>query len=154
MDGLSHVGLKSANLDVTERFYTQVLSGEVFRRREEPDRRIWMTVGGIRLEIAEMAPWAPLDDRQRLATPAVSFLTSPTEVDDVAQQLRNLGVPHRGPVLKATGQAVGLYFGDPDGNSLSLSCPDGYPAHGLDRNIAGSWAAAPYAWPGAPARVR
>jgi catechol 2,3-dioxygenase-like lactoylglutathione lyase family enzyme len=154
MDGLSHVGLKSANLDVTERFYTQVLDGEVFRRREEPDRRIWMTVGGARLEIAEMAPWTPFDDRQRLATPAVSFLASPAEVDEIAQRLRDLAVPHRGPVLKATGQAVGLYFGDPDGNSLSLSCPEGYPADGLDRNTAGSWAAAPYDWSGAPATVR
>jgi catechol 2,3-dioxygenase-like lactoylglutathione lyase family enzyme len=153
MNGLSHIGLKSTDLDRTERFYVELLDGEVFRRREEPDRRIWLTVGGVRLEIAEMPAWRPLDDAQRLAVPAISFLVTPDEVDGLAAKLRAGSIPHRGPVLKATGSAVGVYFGDPDGNPLSLSCPEGYPPDGLERNVAGSWAAAPYPWPGAATRV-
>lgn len=153
MNGLSHIGLKSTDLDRTERFYTEVLAGEVFRRRDEPDRRIWLTVGGVRLEIAEMEAWRPLDDAQRLALPGVSFLVAADEVDALTRKINDAGVPHRGPVLKATSYAVGVYFGDPDGNPLSLSCPEGYPADGLERNIAGSWAAVPYEWPGAPTRI-
>ena len=147
MDGLSHIGLKSTDLARTERFYTEVLGGEVVRRREEPDRRVWLIVRGVRLEIAEIAPWPPLDDRQRLAIPAISFLAAPNETDRIAERFRAAGIPHRGPLLKATGSAVGLYFGDPDGNPLSISCPEGYPAQGLDRNIAGSWATKPFDWP-------
>ncbi len=154
MNGLSHIGLKSPDLERTERFYTKVLGGEVFRRREEPDRRIWLTVGGVRLEIAEIQAWRRLDDAQRLALPAVSFLVAADEVDELARKINDAGVPHRGPVLKATGSAVGVYFGDPDGNSLSLSCPEGYPSDGLERNDAGSWAAVPYQWPLTPSPVR
>jgi catechol 2,3-dioxygenase-like lactoylglutathione lyase family enzyme len=154
MNGLSHIGLKSTDLARTEPFYTELLGGEILRRREEPDRRIWLNVGGVRLEIAEMPAWRPLDERQRLAVPAVSFLVTPKEVIELANKFREAGVPHRGPVLKATGSAIGVYFGDPDGNPLSLSCPEGYPPDGLDRNIAGSWAAEPFAWPRTVSAVR
>jgi len=146
MEGLSHVGLKTTDVDRAERFYAELLGGEVVRRRTEPDRRIWMLVRGVRLEIAEVAPWPAMTEDQRRALPAISFLTSPQETDAIAQRLRQAGVPHRGPVLKATGSSVGVYFGDPDGNPFSLSCPEGYPPDGLDRNVASSWAASPFAW--------
>ena len=48
---------------------------------------------------------------------------------------------------------VGVYFGDPDGNALALSCQDGYPPDGLDRNTGRSWAPAPFAWTGATASL-
>jgi hypothetical protein len=53
-------------------------------------------------------------------------------------------VPHYGPSLKATGNGVGVYFGDPDGNPLALSCAEGYVRDGLPRNTGRSWAPEPY----------
>ena len=147
VDGLSHIGLKSTDLDRTERFYTDVVGAEVTRRRDDPDRRVWMTVAGVRLEIAEIPTWPALDEDQRRALPALSFLATAEETDRIAEHLRDAGVPHRGPVLKAVGSGVGLYFGDPDGNPLSLSCPEGYPADGLERNSGASWPAEPFGWP-------
>jgi len=146
MEGLSHIGLKTTNVDRSERFYRELLGGEVVRRRDEPDRRIWIMVRGVRLEIAEVDPWPVMTEDQRRALPAISFLTTPAETDAIAKRLGEAGMPHRGPVLKATGSSVGVYFGDPDGNPLSLSCPEGYPPDGLERNIASSWAAAPFEW--------
>src|SRR6266540_5084768 len=146
MEGLSHIGLKTTDVDRAERFYRDLLGGEVVRRRDQPDRRVWIMVRGVRLEIAEVEAWPAMTEEQRRATPAISFLSSREETDAIAQGLRDAGVPHRGPVLKATGSAVGVYFGDPDGNSLSLSCPEGYPPDGLERNVASSWAAAPFEW--------
>jgi catechol 2,3-dioxygenase-like lactoylglutathione lyase family enzyme len=154
MEGLSHIGLKSSDLSRTERFYTSVLRGEVVRRREEPDRRVWLDVAGVRLEIAEVPAWAPLDEEQRRALPMLAFLVAPDQVDDVVASLKNAAVPHHGPVLKATGFGVGVYFGDPDGNPLALSCMEGYPPDGLERNTGRTWAPAPYAWPGTPTAVR
>lgn len=149
-EGLSHIGLKSTDLGRTERFYTQVLRGEVAARREQPDRRIWVQVRGVRLEIAELPAWAPLDEGQRRALPMVAFLVTPDEVDGIVAQLLAAGVPHHGPVLKATGSGVGVYFGDPDGNPLALSCNEGYVRDGLVRNPLRTWAPSPYAWSGAP----
>jgi catechol 2,3-dioxygenase-like lactoylglutathione lyase family enzyme len=154
MDGLSHIGLKSSDLGRTERFYTEVLKGEVVRRREEPDRRAWLDVAGVRLEIAEVPPWPALDEEQRRALPMVAFLIAPGQVDEVVARLEAAGIPHHGPVLKATGSGVGVYFGDPDGNAIALSCQEGYPPDGLARNTGRSWAPAPYAWPGTPSGVR
>jgi len=153
MEGLSHIGLKSSDLERTERFYTEVLSGEMVRRREEPDRRIWLQVGGVRLEIAELPPWPALTDDQRRALPMVAFLVAADQVDGVVASLRAAGIPHHGPVLKATGNGVGVYFGDPDGNPLALSCQEGYPPAGLARNTGRTWAPAPYAWPEVGVRV-
>ena len=36
---------------------------------------------------------------------------------------------------KATGASVGVYFADPDGNPLSLSCSEGYVREGLERSL-------------------
>jgi catechol 2,3-dioxygenase-like lactoylglutathione lyase family enzyme len=154
MDGLSHIGLKSSDLARTERFYTVVLKGQVLRRREKPDRRVWLEVAGVRLEIAEVPAWPALDEEQRRALPMVAFLVSPDQVDAVVASLKAAGIPHHGPVLKATGSGVGVYFGDPDGNALALSCQEGYPPDGLGRNTGRSWAPAPYPWPGTASGVR
>ena len=154
MDGLSHIGLKSTDLARTERFYTEALGGEVVRRREDPDRRVWLEVRGVRLEIAELPAWPPLDELQRRALPMLAFAVAPEDVDPIVARLAAAGVAHHGPVLKATGNGVGVYFGDPDGNPLSLSCNEGYARDGLTRNALRSWAPAPYAWPAPSAPVR
>ena len=147
MAGLSHIGLKSTDLVRTERFYTEALGAQVVRRREEPDRRIWLEVRGVRLEIAELPAWGLLHEEQRRALPMVAFLVAPEDIDPIVARLRTAGVPHHGPVLKATGNGVGVYFGDPDGNPFSLSCNEGYVRDGLARNPVRSWAPAPFAWP-------
>ncbi len=142
--GLSHIGLKSTDLARTERFYVDVLGGKVLRRRDEPDRRIWTEVRGVRLEIAELPSWPALSEEHRRMLPVVSFLVTPQEVDDIVAKLSAAGVPFREPMLKATGPSVGVYFADPDGNPLSLSCPEGYEREGLERSIHNTWVPAPY----------
>jgi catechol 2,3-dioxygenase-like lactoylglutathione lyase family enzyme len=144
--GLSHIGLKSADLGRTERFYVDVMGGSVLRRRDEPDRRVWLDVRGVRLEIAEVSRWPMLSDEHRQMLPTVSFLVVPDEVDPIVARLQSAGVPFREPMLKATGPGVGVYFADPDGNPLSLSCPEGYAREGLQRSLHNTWVPSPYEW--------
>jgi catechol 2,3-dioxygenase-like lactoylglutathione lyase family enzyme len=146
VSGLSHVGLKSTDLARTERFYVEVLGGSVARRREEPDRRVWMDVRNVRLEIAQVAPWPALSDEHRRMLPTVSFAVSPEDLDAVVERIRAAGIPFRKPMLKATGGSVGVYFADPDGNPLSLSCPEGYVREGLERSLHNDWVPSPYDW--------
>lgn len=127
------------------RFYTEALPGEVTRRREEPDRRAWMRVLGVPLEIAEVPAWTPLDENQRRSLPAISFTVQAQNLDQLTARLKAAEIPLRGPVLKMQGSGVSVYFSDPDGTPLSFSCNSGYPAEGLDRNAA-LWVAAPYRW--------
>ena len=150
MDGLSHIGLKSADLARTERFYVEVLGAEVINRREVPDRRVWLNVRGARLEIAELPAWGNLDEEQRRSLPMLAFAVGPDEVDGVVARLQSAGVPHDGPRLKATGTGVGVYFGDPDGNPLALSCAEGYVRDGMQRTTSRVWTPAPYDWASAP----
>jgi glyoxylase I family protein len=153
MGGLSHIGLRCADIARTERFYTEVLGGSVIQRRDQPDRRIWLNVRGVRLEIAE-AEMSPFSEAQRRVLPTVSFLLEAADVDPVVGRLRDAGVPFREPMLKATGAGVGVYFADPDGNPLSLSCPQGYVRDGLQRSVHNDWVPGPYAWSSEPAGAR
>src|SRR5581483_12310082 len=109
---LSHIGLRTADLDRAARFYTLALPGAVLRRRDEPDRRVWVRVLGVTLEIAEVAGWKPLDEAQRRALPQIGLLVGPRELDQIVNRLDAAGVPHHGPTLKMAGQAVGVYFSD------------------------------------------
>jgi catechol 2,3-dioxygenase-like lactoylglutathione lyase family enzyme len=143
--GLSHIGLRTADLDRAARFYTTALPGSIIRRREEPDRRVWVRLLGVTLEIAEVPAWEPLTEAQCRALPQISLLVRPAEVDQIVASLDAADVPHHGPVLKMAGEAVGLYFTDPDCNAFSLSCPEGYPSQGLARN-AQMWFPMPFVW--------
>src|SRR5438552_15153399 len=100
--GLSHIGLKSTDLARTERFYTEVLGGTLLRRREEPDRRIWLDVRGVRLEIAEVPAWPALSEQHRSMLPTVAFAVTPDEVDPIVTRLTAARVPYREPMLNAT----------------------------------------------------
>lgn len=148
--GLSHIAFRSSDLGRTERFYTEVLGGVVTARRDPPGPRLWLQVRGIAMEIAPQAIWPELDDEQRSAMPTLAFLVAADEVDTMTATLAACGVPYLGPVLKSTGGGVGVYFADPDGNSLALSCNEGYIRAGLERAERGGlrpiWSA-PYAWP-------
>ena len=144
--GLSHIGLKSTNLTRTERFYLDVLGGTLLRRRDEPDRRIWLDVRGVRLEIAEVEPWPELPATVRLMLPTVSFAVDAAEVDPIVQNLASAKIPFREPMLKATSTSVGVYFADPDGNPLSLSCTEGYVRKDLLRAVHNTWVPGPYRW--------
>jgi catechol 2,3-dioxygenase-like lactoylglutathione lyase family enzyme len=145
--GLSHIGIRTADLDRAARFYTAAVPGSIIRRRDEPDRRVWVRLLGITLEIAEVPAWEPLTEAQCRAIPQISLLVRPAEVDDFVERLDACNVPHHGPILKMAGEAVGLYFTDPDCNAFSLSCPEGYPSQGLARN-AQMWFPTPYSWRG------
>jgi catechol 2,3-dioxygenase-like lactoylglutathione lyase family enzyme len=143
--GLSHIGIRTANLDRAARFYTGALPGSIIRRRDEPDRRIWVKLFGITLEIAEVPAWEPLTEAQCRALPQIALLARPGELDALAASLETANVPHHGPVRKMAGESVGLYFADPDCNPFSLSCNEGYPGAHLPRN-AQMWFPLPYTW--------
>jgi catechol 2,3-dioxygenase-like lactoylglutathione lyase family enzyme len=145
--GLAAIGLRTADRDRSVRFYTHVLGGQLLRTRDDPDRRAWLRVFEVPIEMAEVAQWTPLDENQRRFMPAVSFLVEPADLDDLVSRLEMAGVPRRGPVLKMAGESVGVYFSDPDGNPLSFSCPQGYPGDGLSRNAA-LFVGAPFDWAG------
>jgi len=145
--GLSHIGLRTADLDRAARFYTAAVPGSIIRRRDEPDRRVWVRLLGVTFEIAEVPAWGWLTEAQCRAVPQISLLARPVEIDDFAERLGAHNVPHQGPILKMAGTGVGLYFSDPDTNAFSLSCPEGYPSEGLARN-AQMWFPTPYTWEG------
>lgn len=147
MEGLSHIGLKSTDIGRTGRFYTEVLGGTVLNQLEGPNARIWIQWRGVRLEYAELPAWARLDDAQRRALPMVSFLVAPEEIDPIVAALDAAEVPHYGPTFKSTGSSVGVYFSDPDGNPLALSCNEGYVRDHLVRGVARTWAPEPFEWP-------
>lgn len=146
LSGFFNIGLRTADLARAERFYTEMLGGTVTNRREHPDRRVWLRVGGITLEVLEIPAWKPLDEAQQRSRATIGFLVAPEQVDAIVERLRGTGVPVHGPVLKAAGQSVGVYFADPDGTPLSLTCPEGYPTVGLERHATG-WVPGPYPWP-------
>jgi len=150
--GLSHIGLRTASVDRAARFYTEALPGKIVRRRSEPDRRVWIQLLGVTLEIVEVPRPEPLTPAQLRAVPQIALLARPAELDQVAASLDAQEVPHHGPVLKMAGEAVGLYFSDPDGNAFSLSSPEGYPSAGLARN-AQMWSPTPYVWEPVGARL-
>jgi len=148
MGGLSHIGLKTTDIGRTARFYTDVLGGTELNRMEGPTPRLWLGWRGVRLEYAQLPAWDQLDEAQRRALPMVSFLVDPDEIDPIVAALDAAGVPHHGPTFKSTGASVGVYFSDPDGNPLALSCNEGYVREGLTRpTVTRTWAPAPYDWP-------
>jgi catechol 2,3-dioxygenase-like lactoylglutathione lyase family enzyme len=145
--GFFNIGLRTADLSRAERFYTELLGGTVTNRRETPDRRVWLKVAGITFEVLEVPAWTPLDEAQQRSRTSIGFVVAPDQVDAIVDKLRATGVPVHGPVLKAAGTSIGVYFSDPDGTPLSLSCNEGYPIEGLERHGLG-WVPGPYAWPG------
>jgi catechol 2,3-dioxygenase-like lactoylglutathione lyase family enzyme len=149
LSGFFNIGLRTADLARAERFYAGLLGATVTNRREQPDRRVWLKLGGITFEVLEVPPWTQLDEAQQRSRTQIGFLVAPDQVDEIVARLCATGVPVHGPVLKAAGSSVGVYFSDPDGTPLSLSCNEGYPIEGLERHGLG-WVPGPYPWPGEP----
>jgi catechol 2,3-dioxygenase-like lactoylglutathione lyase family enzyme len=139
------IGLKVSDAKRAAAFYAGLLGGEQANWRDQPDRRVWVRLGGISFEIAEVSPWKPLDEATRRQLPVLALQVEPEELDAIVGRLAAAGVPHHGPVLKLAGTSVGVYFADPDGNGLSLSCASGYPIEGLVRRNP-DWEPAPYEW--------
>jgi catechol 2,3-dioxygenase-like lactoylglutathione lyase family enzyme len=146
VSGFFNIGLRTADLARTERFYTELLGATVSNRRETPDRRVWLKLGGVTLEVLEVPQWTPLDEAQQRSRASIGFTVAPEQVDEIVAGLCATGVPVHGPVLKAAGSSVGIYFSDPDGTPLSLSCNEGYPIEGLERHGLG-FVPGPYVWP-------
>jgi len=151
--GLSTIGLKTSSVERATDFYAGVLGGEVTNRREQPDRRVWVRLGGVVLEIAEVSPWVDLSDAARRQGPVFGLQVDPAGLNEIVGQLAAAGIPHHGPVLKLAGESVGVYFADSDGNGLSLSCSSGYPIAGLARRDP-SWVPAPFEWSGLAKNAR
>ena len=141
------IGMKTSDAKRAAAFYVGLLGGEQTNWRDQPDRRVWVRLGGIIFEIAEVSPWVPLDEAARRQLPVLALQVEPDELDAITGRLAATGVPHHGPVLKLAGTSVGVYFADPDGNGLSLSCASGYPVEGLVRRDP-NWEPAPYEWGG------
>lgn len=127
ISGLGHVGLYCFDLDAQERFYTEVLGltktdedrehGLVFlsAQPEEEHHELLLVTGRT-------------GQRDTQVVQQVSFRCA--SLDDVTGYYRlfkdrsvdlDMVVSH--------GNAIGVYFFDPEGNRVEVYCPTGYAAH-------------------------
>ena len=63
------------------------------RARETPDRRVWIRLGGIGFEIAEVTPWAPFGEAERRQIPVFALRVDPTELDALVGRMKAAAVP-------------------------------------------------------------
>jgi catechol 2,3-dioxygenase-like lactoylglutathione lyase family enzyme len=115
-----HLAIQCADLERTERFYTEALGLEVLRRWARPeggDRSVWLAVGEGFLALeradhpAEPSPWR--DGRAGLHL--VALRIPPGERGAWEERLRARGVD----VVHRTRWTI--YVRDPEGNRVGLS---------------------------------
>jgi len=132
--GVDHLTLPVGDLEVAERFYVGVLGAEVvmkvdreFVRRvmpasKEPERHLHTSVRlgkGPRLDLFPQEDGQPRADQ---AHPHLAFEVRPEDLVELTAALNARGIPTDGPRrLGPPGQAS-VYFNDPFGNHLELTC--------------------------------
>ena len=160
--GIDHVTYPVLDLDTAEKFYTEVLGGELLERfdaetflRYRPERaeelanprnsplHLSLQFGrGARVDLFLQNFGQPAHEQ---AHPHLAFGVSPADLDRAVAHLRSVGVPVDGPRrLGPPGQAS-AYFFDPFGNKLEF-VTDAYP-HAIPFG-APNWDALRYAWRG------
>ena len=126
ISGLGHVGLYCFDLDVEERFYTEVLG--LTKTDEERERGIVFLSARPEQEHHELVlvagrttpPGAP-------AVQQVSFRCA--SLDDVTGYYRRFQEHSvELEMVVSHGNAIGVYFFDPEGNRAEVYCHTGYAA--------------------------
>jgi catechol 2,3-dioxygenase-like lactoylglutathione lyase family enzyme len=121
IDSLDHLVLTVRDLDVTCRFYEQVLG---MRRQEFQPGRWALNFGDQKLNLHVVGN--VIDPHVRHATPGSADLCflSRTPIADVADRLAALNIAIiEGPINRtgARGQLNSIYFYDPDDNLIEVS---------------------------------
>lgn len=125
IESLDHLVLTVANIDVTARFYEDVLgmTAEQFFPADG-SRRVALKFGQQKINLH--AAGAEFEPKARQAKPGSADLCFLSKVPLAAWQahLQSLDVPvEEGPVRRtgATGPLMSIYIRDPDGNLIELS---------------------------------
>lgn len=134
LQGLDHLNLGVRDLRVAAKFYTEILGGIVTKEPNWEAVRAGRTTGAYELvhmwtDGGHLAlywqPWGqPAPDQM---VPHLAFtVETADQLDVIAQRLERADVPHVLAAASAaeTGQRLraSLYFRDPDGNQLELTC--------------------------------
>lgn len=134
--GYAHVRLTVTDIERSRSFYDEVFGFDVAYELppdadEQTREQLWFLYGGVIYHVPGglfgLRPVAPGDDHfteNRIGLDHLSFsVPSRTDLDDAADRLDRLGVPHE-PV-KDIGAGHLLEFRDPDNIALELFAPAG-----------------------------
>jgi catechol 2,3-dioxygenase-like lactoylglutathione lyase family enzyme len=126
-----HFTLPVANLDRSERFYTEVLGAEVTRRRDVggPAHHISVVLGGsVRIDLFPFPGSAfrgpGNSDFGNVGHPHFAFSMPAAQLRETVQILKTKHVGFDGPVRQGPPGTASVYLDDPDGNHLELVSDD------------------------------
>lgn len=111
VDAIAELSLQVHDREVAERFYLEVIGLQLLAREDD---RTWLALG----ERARLGLWLPgVKEQGDRGGVHVHFALSvaASELDALAQRLRDAGVEVRGPVMHEGGDRS-IYFQDPEGN--------------------------------------
>jgi catechol 2,3-dioxygenase-like lactoylglutathione lyase family enzyme len=124
ISGIDHLTLPVHDLDLAERFYTQVLGAKVVDRteRSRPMPFIAITIGNSPSIDLFLQPWGQPAANQ--PNPHLAFAVRGEDLLDLKQQLIAQHIPVAGPIRFGPPGHGSLYFQDPSGNHLELCARD------------------------------
>jgi catechol 2,3-dioxygenase-like lactoylglutathione lyase family enzyme len=119
---IDHVEVLVRDIEAAARWYRQVLGLEELRRwHPEP---VMIGAGDTTLALFQAWPDAASadDDRRydRIRWQRVAWRVDRAGLEAAQEHLTSLGVDFRGPVDHGT--SLSIYFHDPDGNPLEITC--------------------------------
>lgn len=134
--GVDHFSIPCRDAEKSLTFYETILGATVYEDDLGPYRfgfsaedkalgrepHIFLEIGGQRVELLGRDP-----DRTAPFGTHHAFAIGPNDVQAVVAHLEAHGVPYNGPATHRGTHAVSVYFQDPDGNELELTCWDNYP---------------------------
>jgi catechol 2,3-dioxygenase-like lactoylglutathione lyase family enzyme len=122
--GIDHLTLPVHDLDLAERFCTQVLGAKVTYRteRSRPMPFIAIAIGNSPSIDLFLQPWGQPAANQ--PNPHLAFAVKGGDLLDLKQQLIAQYIPVAGPIRFGPPGHGSLYFQDPSGNHLELCARD------------------------------
>jgi catechol 2,3-dioxygenase-like lactoylglutathione lyase family enzyme len=124
ISGIDPITLPVRDLDIAERFYTQVLGAKVVDRtdRSRSSPFIAITIGDSPSIDLFVQPWGQPAANQ--PHPHLAFAVRGEDLLDLKQQLLAQQIPVVGPIQFGSPGHGSIYFHDPSGNHLELCARD------------------------------
>ncbi|MEM6430024.1 MAG: VOC family protein [Deinococcota bacterium] len=118
--GFDHVAIAVSDIPMAIKFYEKILDMHPVDQRDPKTASFfWLKAGaGQSLNLclaADKTPRARGDVLDWDTTPHIAFVCDQSFLDTVQKRLSNSGIVHQG-------NASSLYFTDPDGNFIELTC--------------------------------
>lgn len=122
--GIDHLTLPVHDLEIAERFYTNILGAKVIFRTElsRPMPFIAITIGDSPAIDLFLQPWGQPALNQ--PHPHLAFKVRGEDLVDLKEWVAVNGIPTAGPVQFGPPGYASLYFNDPFGNHLELHAID------------------------------